>query len=125
MPVRIEGARTLRRTLRHAGVSAKDMRAANRAAGRIVADAAKGTAPKRSGRLARSVRPAGSTPSYAVVSAGTNGRVPYAGPIHWGWPARNIPAQPWLSDTARATEPVWITEYINHMRRLAESVRGA
>lgn len=124
MPVRVEGAATLRRTLRRAGVNTRDLRAANRAAGRIVATAARGAAPRKTGRLARTVRPAGSTATRAVVTAGRT-NVPYAGPIHWGWPARHITAQPWLSDTARATEPRWITEYQDHMRRLIESVRGA
>lgn len=100
------------------------MTAVNRAAAGVVASAARGTAPRRTGRLAGSIRTAGTTASRAVISAG-RASVPYAAPIHWGWPARNIPEQPWLSLTAQATEPRWITEYYDHMDSLVNSVHGA
>ena len=48
----------------------------------------------RASRLAKGVR----------VSVG-RATVPYAGAIHWGWPARNISAQPFLTDAAKQTEP--------------------
>lgn len=124
MPAEVEGAARLRTTLRRAGVTSAQLREPNRAAGRIVATAGRSSAPRRTGRLAATVRAAGSTPRVAVVTAGRRS-VPYGGVIHWGWPARNIPSQPWLSDAARATEPVWIREYDDHVRGLINSVRGA
>jgi hypothetical protein len=36
------------------------------------------------------------TARAGVVRAGKKS-VPYAGPIHWGWPKRNIKANPFLS----------------------------
>lgn len=124
MEYRVEGARRLRSTLRQAGVRASQMRAVNKAAADIVVGAGRISAPRRTGRLAASVRNAGSTPSTAIISAG-RASVPYGGPIHWGWPARRIPAQPWLSLAAQATEPRWITEYHDHMDQLIRSVEGA
>lgn len=122
--VRVEGASRMRSTLRRAGVRASQMAAVNRAAAGVVVGAGRSSAPRRSGRLAASVRTAGTTASTAVVSAGRKS-VPYAAPIHWGWAARNIEAQPWLSLAAQASEPRWITEYYDHMDRLVQSVEGA
>lgn len=56
-------------------------------------------APKRSGTLARTVRGRGQQKG-AFISAGFK-RVPYAGPIHYGWPSRNIEANPFLERAAR------------------------
>ena len=47
-------------------------------------------APKRSGRLSRSIK-ANSAANKAVIRAG-NATVKYAGPINYGWKARNIAA---------------------------------
>jgi hypothetical protein len=35
----------------------------------------------------------------------------YAGPIHYGWPARDIVGQPFVIDAAQATEPTWLPAY--------------
>ncbi|MGO1048802.1 HK97 gp10 family phage protein [Crossiella sp. CA198] len=69
----------MRRTLRGAHVEVAD----------LVAAEAKSTAPRRTGRLAASVRGTASE-SKAYVMAGTSARVPYAGPIHFGVPASRI-----------------------------------
>ena len=55
----------------------------------IVAQRAAAEAPTRSGRLARSTR-GQANQTGASVKSGTASRVQYAGPIHWGWPKRNI-----------------------------------
>jgi hypothetical protein len=108
-PVRVVGAAQLRRALKRAGADLADMKAANEAVARTVAHAAADRAPRRSGRLASSIR-GNRAVSTAVVRAGS-ARVPYAGPIHWGWHRRNIKANPWISKAAQATEPVWVAEY--------------
>ena len=51
--------------------------------------------------------------------------VPYAGPIHWGWKARNIRAQPWIAETATSTQPVWMRMYEQGIKREMDKVRGA
>jgi len=73
----------------------KQLRLANKEAAQVVADQAKVEVPRRSGRLARSIGAQASQTS-AFVKAGTPSRVPYAGPIHFGWPKRNIRPQPFL-----------------------------
>ena len=95
--VKVEGLRDLQKQLRQA--QDKDMQAAlrkaNKGAAEIVADEARNKVPVRSGRLKASIGARGSQRS-ATVKAGTAARVPYAGPIHFGWRARNITPQPFL-----------------------------
>lgn len=120
--VRIEGARELRRQLRAASDDLGDLRAAHAEAGRIVEPVAKGRAPVRSGALRASVRSSG-TKTAAVVRAGY-ARVPYARPIHWGWPARNIRPQPFVWDAAKKTEPRWMLAYQRAVNVILSRVRG-
>jgi hypothetical protein len=51
--------------------------------------------------------------------------VPYAGPIHWGWPARHIKAQPWLADTAASTQSTWEGTYLSALEHIIDSIEGA
>jgi hypothetical protein len=120
--VEVEGAARLRRTLRAAGSDLEDLKAAHRSASQIVADAAADAAPVRSGLLRDTVRASG-TKTAGIVRAGF-ARVPYAGPIHWGWPARGIRANPFISDAARATEGRWLGEYQSHVDALLADIRG-
>jgi hypothetical protein len=114
--VEVEGMANLRRLLRRIGPDLlPHLRAAHQAVARTVTAAARPRAPHRTGRLAASVRP-GATVAGALVRAG-NGRVPYAGPIHYGWPARHIAAHPFVIDAARSTEPVWTAAYLADIER--------
>lgn len=121
--VRIEGLTRLRRTLKAAGVDMADMKKANAEAARIVAAAGRAGAPRRSGRLAGTVR-GNRAVGRAVVMAG-GARVPYGGPIHWGWPARHIAPNPWLSRAAQDTESTWLPAYLDELDRIVASVKGA
>lgn len=76
-------------------------------------------APRRSGRLAGSLR-GGQAARQSIVRAG-GASVPYAGPIHWGWPARGIRANPWIAAAAQASEPVWLAQYEQALRALVEN----
>ncbi|GIG69741.1 HK97 gp10 family phage protein [Phytomonospora endophytica] len=118
----VDGAAQLRRTLRKAGADAADLKDANAAAAAIVARAGAAAAPRRTGRLAASVR-GNRAVGAAVVRAG-GARVPYAAPIHWGWPRRGIAAQPFLSDAARATEALWLAAFFRDMQSICDTVRG-
>lgn len=122
MPVHVEGLTELRRTLREAGIDVSQLKDANRAAANVVVGPARIAAPKLTGRLAASVR-VGATQKAGIVRAG-RASIPYAGAIHWGWPARGIAAQPFLSDTARATEPEWLREYTEHVDDVLDQIRG-
>jgi hypothetical protein len=51
--------------------------------------------------------------------------VPYAGPIHWGWPARNISANPFLSNAAVESQPRWLTGYDSDLKKIVAKVSGA
>lgn len=121
--IQIEGLAALVRSLQRAGVDLSELKDATRAAGEIVAREAEARAPRRSGALAGSVR-AMRQVRRARIQAGTS-RVPYAGPIHWGWPARHIGAQPFVSDAAQATEPQWTAQYVKDVEAALAKVKGA
>jgi hypothetical protein len=119
----VEGLDNLVRTLGRAGHDLDDLKDANRRAGEIVAREGSARAPRRSGKLAASVRPARQA-RRARVSAG-GARVPYAGPIHWGWQARHIAPDPFIAWGAQATEPQWQQAYRADVQRALDRVRGA
>jgi hypothetical protein len=56
----------------------------------------------------------------AVVRAG-GARLPYGGPIHWGWPARHLAAQPFLTDAGKQTEPEWVGIYTHDVQQLIDA----
>lgn len=121
--VKVEGGARLRRTLKQAGADLSALTDAHAAAAKLVADRARTAAPRRSGKLAQTIRPSG-TKTRAVVRAGYKS-VPYAGPIHWGWPRRNITAQPFLAETAARTEPTWLGIYMQAVNKTIDQVDGA
>ncbi len=91
--IKISGARELRRDLRRAGAKASDLSKPNRKLAQTFIPPAAGKAPYRTGRLAASVKGTGTT-TKAILIAGSIS-VPYAGPIHYGWPSRPNPARGW------------------------------
>ena len=121
--IRVEGARELRRTMRRAGVDMADLKAANAKAAQVVAQWAGVRAPRRTGRLGASVRGSKAVGRARVVAGGAS--VPYAGPIHWGWPARHITAQPFISEAAQETQPSWEAAYLEDVQRVLDRVEGA
>lgn len=125
--LKIEGGRNLRRTLRQAGSDLQELKDANARAAGIVSGKAQGWAPARTGRLKSSVRSSG-TKTAGIVRAGNNRKsksgVPYAGPIHWGWRARGIKANPFLSYSAQATEPTWVRLYENLVNKALDKIKG-
>lgn len=121
--VQVEGARQLRATLAKAGVDLADLAEANAKVSGYVAQQAAAKAPRKSGRLAASVR-GNRAKSQAVVRTG-GASVPYAGPIHWGWPARHIPANTFVVDAAHDTEPEWVAMYLDAVQEVVNQVKGA
>jgi HK97 gp10 family phage protein len=119
----VQGLDTLVRTMRKAGEDLGDLKAANARAGEIVAAAASAMAPRRTGKLAASVR-ASKQAKRAQVVAG-RAAVPYAAPIHWGWPSRHIDPQPFMSQAAQATEPQWLPQYKEDIDKVLDQVTGA
>ena len=94
--IKIQGAKELRRELRKMGDDMQDLKELNLDVATIVSDRAKDLVPRRTGNLADTIRPAG-TKTAGRVRAGFK-RVPYAGVIHFGFPARGINPQPFLND---------------------------
>jgi hypothetical protein len=121
--VEVQGLRTLRKNLKAAGVSLQDLKDAHAAVARVVVAAAAPRVPVRTGRLAGTLRGAGQQ-GAAVVSAG-RAAVPYAGPIHWGWPARGIKAQPFIQDAAVASREQWTGTYLSALEKIIDSIEGA
>ena len=92
--IRVEGLRNATRQLERLGVQAEDLKGAFSKIGARAVPTARAYAPKKSGTLAGSIRHSQRKNSL-VVMAGRKS-IPYAGPIHFGWPKRNIQAQPFL-----------------------------
>jgi len=121
-PVQVEGLAALIKALRQAEAGLDDLKNANQAAGTIVLGEARPAAPTRSGRLAASGR-ANRAAGRANVLFGS-ARVPYANPIHWGWPARGIAADPFVTTAAAATEDRWLGAYERDVQSILDAVRG-
>lgn len=118
--VEIDGLRQLRRELRKAGDDMADLKAANAEAAGTVEGAVK--VPYRDGDLEATLRSTG-TKTAGIVRAGRK-RVPYAGPIHYGWPKRNIKAQPFLTEAASRTEPQWVPIFMAHIEAILAQIQG-
>lgn len=92
--VTTEGIRDLQRDLR--AIDRKLPRELNKGMREGVSEAvlptARRLAPVRSGRLRDSLRVGGTGARLYIRST-----LPYFGPIHWGWPARNIRANPFVT----------------------------
>ena len=116
----VEGLPQLRRALRQLVGNVDDLKAANAAVAALVAAAASSRAPGRSGRLAGSVRGNRAVGRASVMAGGA--AMPYAGPIHYGWPARGIEGTPFVVDAAQATEATWLPLYEADVRRAVDAV---
>lgn len=120
--VSIRGLSRLAKTMKKAEMDLSQLKDLNRAAAGVVEDAASSATPRVSGALASTLRSTG-TNSAGVVRAGRKA-VPYAGVIHWGWPAKNIKAQPWLVDAAKRSEPVWLDTYLDGINKILNNIEG-
>lgn len=116
---RVRGARELRSTLRASGYRMRNLGAINKRVGAVITPIAAAKAPKVTGRLAQSIRPAAQQSRVRIAS-----RLPYAGPQHWGWAARNIEPTHFISDAATSTEPTWIELYWRELEDAISSIRG-
>ena len=94
--VEVKGLDPLVKGLRRAGDkdALRAIRLANKDGAEIVAEEAKAEVPHLSGKLGKSIR-ANATPKAGKVVAG-KAAVPYAGVIHFGWPAHSIKPQPFI-----------------------------
>lgn len=116
--VEVKGAKQLRADLTRAGVDMQEWKDTHALVAGIVAGAVR--APRRSGRLAGSVRPAGQARA-AIVRAG-GAKVPYAGVQEWGWPKHGITGRHYLTGAAKSTESRWLTSYETRVQEIVDSV---
>lgn len=114
--IQTQGLRSTSRALSKAGDYAEDQKELMHEIGMIVVNEAQRIAPARSGKLRESIR-AGKGKTKAVVRAGFK-RVPYAPVIHYGWPDRNIPAQPYMYQALATTRSEVMARYDRGMEAL-------
>lgn len=93
---KVEGLARAIRAAEQAGADAENMRDLMHSIGEIVAARGRALAPARTGRLRAAIR-AGRGKTKAVVRAGYESkRLPYAGVVHYGWPARRLAPNPFM-----------------------------
>lgn len=103
--IKVEGLSKVQRDLRKLSTDALDLNKTefletNKQVAEIVINETKKYVPVLTGALAASIRNA-STKKSAKVRAGNVG-VQYAGPIHFGWPARSIKPNTFLYEAIDA-----------------------
>lgn len=115
--VKVEGEANLVRTMERATAELPHLNTEQ--AAKIITARSMTTAPRRTGRLAAGTRArrtaAGATITNAVV---------YAVPIHWGRPAHNIEANPWISRAADQSRSEWEHAIEHEAQRVGDTVRG-
>lgn len=100
---KVEGLTKVTRALQQLGIEIEDLKDAFSKIAREGAVRAAAHAPRRSGRLAASVR-GNRAKSSAVVTSGKSA-APYAGAINYGWPARNISASSFMQKADEEMRP--------------------
>ena len=115
--VEIDGVKDVVKALKRLEDGANDLKQVHGEAARNIELDVR--APVRSGVLAASVRSTGQA-GAGVIRAG-RAAVPYAGPIHWGHPRRNIKAQPFLVEAAERKTPKVVQIYENGIAALIKT----
>lgn len=122
--ITVEGSKELARDLKKAGDTEllDELKVAHIGGAEMVLHAALPLVPVRSGALRDSLK-ATATARSGRVKAGKKS-VPYAPPIHFGWPARNIAPNPFLYDALDARKGEVIEAYEKAVEKVAASVEG-
>jgi len=116
--VRVDGINTVVRQMQRLGVEAEDLKGAFQRVGAKAEGHAQSIAPKRSGALAASVRQSKRKNSVYLYAGYNSNRLPYAAVIHFGWPSRNIEAQPFMYRTVQVWGPWAVGEIEREMNTL-------
>lgn len=122
--IHVDGLDDLRRNLRRVKDKELDdeMKAIHAELAREVVAKAQPNVPVKSGALKASLRSAG-TVRDAIGRVG-KASVPYAAPIHWGWPKRGITGRPFLTDAAQSVERDITERYDQQVADMLEKVIG-
>jgi len=118
--IKVKGLRSSIKALQAIGVDAAEIKAAGNDAGEIVAREARNLAPVRTGSLRSTIRTSKAL-NKVTVSAGNNGKVPYANPIHWGWFKRNIKPQPFFIKALGITRDEVYQNYYRNITKLIDT----
>lgn len=123
--IQVTGLKELTREIRKAGDKTllEDLKDANRQSAKLVESAARPRVPVRSGKLVASLRSSG-TLRAGVIRLG-KANVPYAGPIHFGWPAHGIHPQPFLYEALESKAHEVEALYKDRIERLAERLNNS
>jgi hypothetical protein len=121
--VQVSGLKEVAKALRQAPARLdKRLKKANQTAiTRAVVPAVKKGAPRKSGRLARSVRGL-ATAKRAQLAVGSNVRVPYAGVINFGWPAHNIQPQEFIYRGIEQSRDEILDIYVDELDQVAKEI---
>lgn len=118
--IKVKGLKSSIKALQAIGVDQAEIKAAGNEAGEIVAREARNLVPVRSGNLRNSIRVSKAL-NRVSISAGNNGKVPYANPIHWGWFKRNIKPQPFFTKALGITRDEVYQNYYRNVTKLIET----
>lgn len=122
--IRVEGLAELRKELRRLADQdlKNELKDAHKAVSELIVKRALPKVPVLTGRLKASVR---SLASQTAARGAVGGkRLPYAPPIHWGWPAHNIPRRPFLLDALNESQSEGVDVYEQRLDRLLDKVRS-
>lgn len=121
----VVGQKRFVQTMRKAGADMQELKEVNRRAADIAKAEAVARAPRgKTGRLAGSIR-AGATQKAGIIIRAGRKTVPYAGPINYGWPARNIRPRTFVNDAVASTESQWAKEYETFVKKTMNQIKGA
>lgn len=118
--VEVVGLERLKATMRGVASQLADMTSTNREVANLNRASSSSRAPRKSGRLAGSLRGVG-TPDEANVESS----LAYAGVIHYGWPGHNIRANPFAEKAVTDTEAQQVNVYERRLEALVLQVKGA
>jgi hypothetical protein len=118
----IRGGKRLEATLADAAKRIAEMPDGFALAARELANLAGGAAPRRTGRLASSVRPG---PRTGGGTSMVTSPLVYAVPVHWGRPAHSIEANPFIFRVADREQARWLKPLEDAAQRICDGVQGA
>ena len=120
--VNVKGVNEVVRSLKKYEGAIDDLKNANANIGAKVSSTARATAPTLTGALASSIRPNRASRKVQIKAGGA--RVPYAGVIEYGWPARGIEAQPFLRRAAWENKDYTKEQYTQNLMDLSRKYIG-
>lgn len=116
--VRVKGLNETLRALNRLGADFEELKDANKKLGDEISSRAAAVAPRLTGALASSIRSNRAKKRVSIKAGGA--RVPYAGVIEYGWPSRDIPAQPYLRKAAFEDRDLISRTYEENIKQLIQ-----